>query len=74
MRNLHLLIFGNTEEEIRANCLAALEDALHLHKQMGDEANCLGEEFEFDFVEEDTMCSLYDAILKDRDAVMKDFK
>lgn len=55
MHNLHLLIFGSTEEEIRANAAKALDDAFKLHSSMGDRANCLSDEYEFEFREESSM-------------------
>lgn len=59
MKNLHLLIFGSSEEEIRKNGIAAIEDALDSHKTiLGDRANALCAGYEFEFVSETSMADI----------------
>lgn len=63
MHNLHLLIFGSTEEEIRANAAKALDDAFRNHKAMGDSANCIGDEYEYEFRKEKYMADICEAYI-----------
>lgn len=72
MKNLHLLIIGSSEEEIRANTLLALEEALKHHSYMGDMANCLSNEFEYEFVEEDCIAALFKEYLDNSFATSTD--
>ena len=62
MNNLHLLIIGSSEEEIRANAAKALDDAFEMYKRSGNQANCLApDEYEFEFRPEPTMADINDS-------------
>lgn len=67
MKNLHLLIFGSTEKEIRENCAKALDEAFCLYEATEDKEwppSKLGPEFELEFRAEKSMMSIIDGYIK----------
>lgn len=62
MNNLLILVLGNTPEEIRRNGKALIAEALSDREGMGDKANCLGPEGEYEFIPDTCMANWLDRV------------
>jgi hypothetical protein len=57
--NIHLIIFGNTEKEIRDNAKKAIDEAIEFFNRKAYDVSVFAlDEFEFEFVEESSMSEL----------------